>query len=54
MKSFEVKFKWNANAKVRKWRLTAASEEVARATATAALRKASPTAKVITVREVTA
>jgi hypothetical protein len=54
MKSFEVRFKFNNAAKVRRWTVKAVSEQNARKTAAATLRKASPTARIVEVKEIVA
>lgn len=51
MKDFEVTFKWNANTKLRRWTVRAASEQYARLVAEATLRRASATARIIDVSE---
>lgn len=54
MKNFEIRFKYDKNAKLRRWKVMAKSKAAAEQAALRALRKVSPTARVLGVKEIVA
>jgi hypothetical protein len=51
MKRFEVRFRWDKNTNIRRWKVTGASEEEAQQTVEKVLKLASERGKVVSVRE---